>query len=57
MINIIDIETTGLRPEYHEIIEIAIIQIDGEDVKKWSTKIAPKYLERAHPKALSLIHI
>ena len=54
MINIIDIETTGLRPEYHEIIEIAIIQIDGDDVKKWSTKIAPKYLERAHPKALQI---
>lgn len=54
MINIIDIETTGLRPDYHEIIEIAIIQLDGDKVDKWSTKIAPKHIERAHPRALEI---
>lgn len=54
MINIIDIETTGLRSDYHEIIEIAIIQLDGDKVDKWSTKIAPKHIERAHPRALEI---
>lgn len=54
MINIIDIETTGLRADYHEIIEIAIIQLDGDKVEKWSTKLAPKHLERAHPRALEI---
>ncbi len=39
----IDIETTGLSPINHRIIEIAILQVDeGQVVKEWSTLINPE---------------
>lgn len=50
----IDIETTGLNPAVHEIIEIALI-IEGEEgLHTFSTKIKPKYIEHADPKALEV---
>jgi DNA polymerase III epsilon subunit-like protein len=50
----IDIETTGLNPGYHQIIEIAIItEIDGKtDV--YCTKIKPNDIHRADKKALQI---
>ena len=50
----IDVETTGLNPAIHEIIEIALI-IEGEEgLHRFSTKIKPKYIEHADPRALEV---
>ena len=51
----VDVETTGLDPKKHEIIEIAILR-EEEDGKLlfWSTKIKPNNIETAHPKALEV---
>lgn len=52
----VDTETTGLRPEYHEIIEIYIIKEDatGKILGEWHYRIMPEYLDRACPKALQI---
>jgi DNA polymerase III epsilon subunit-like protein len=47
----VDIETTGLDPEIHEIIEIAILPLKGP---VWQTKIKPEHLDVASPKALEI---
>lgn len=53
---VIDTETTGLDPEYHEIIQIAAIFCDDHLNKKDTTvfKIKPRYIERASEKALQV---
>lgn len=55
-IHIIDLETTGLRSEYHEIIEIALITIDqeGKELNRWHKKIRPLNIDRADPVALQI---
>ena len=45
----LDVETTGLDPHLHEIIEFAALKDDGSIHE---TKIKPEHIERAHPKAL-----
>ena len=52
----VDTETTGLRPEYHEIIEIYIIKEDpkGKVIGEWHYRVMPEYLDRAEPKALEM---
>lgn len=51
----IDTETTGLNPDEHEIIEIAIItEYDDGSVVNWSSKVRPAHIETAHPKALEI---
>jgi DNA polymerase III epsilon subunit-like protein len=52
----IDTETTGLKPEYHEIIEIAIIceNEKGEIVESFISKIKPEHIDRASDKALQI---
>jgi len=47
---IIDIETTGLDPYKHEIIEIAIITED----ESYHAKVIPTNIEYASPKALEI---
>ena len=47
----VDVETTGLDPNIHEIIEIAILPLEGP---VWETKIKPEHIEKASPKALEI---
>jgi DNA polymerase-3 subunit epsilon len=41
---VIDVETTGLRPDVHRIVEIAVVTTDpwGQVVDEWSTRINPQ---------------
>ncbi len=54
----IDIETTGLNPEEHEIIEIGCLVVNGQtfEVKtKYHARINPKHPDRWDTKAKELI--
>ena len=49
-----DFETTGLRPDWHEVIEIGVVIFDDvhfEIVDRFSAKIKPTYPQRLDPKA------
>lgn len=48
----LDVETTGLDPKTHEIVEIAIVAIDGSVVL--NTKVKPVNLETATEEALKV---
>jgi DNA polymerase-3 subunit epsilon len=48
----VDTETTGLDPKKNEILEIAIVALDGSVLL--NTKVKPVNLETAHPKALEV---
>ena len=51
----LDTETTGLSARKHEIIEIAIItEYDDGRIERWESKIKPRRIEAAHPKALEI---
>lgn len=52
----VDVETTGLDPEVHEIIELAYIITDRNlnVLSKYSTKILPENIEAASPRALEI---
>ncbi len=55
--SIIDLETTGLNPHQHEIIEIGLVLTQAPDLKveqqkEW--KITPERLKDADPKALEI---
>ncbi|MGF1579617.1 MAG: exonuclease domain-containing protein [Gemmataceae bacterium] len=45
---IVDVETTGLNPEYHEMIDIGAIYVDlnGKELGRFYTKIMPPHPER-----------
>ena len=51
---IIDIETTGFLPEKHEIVEVAILRVQGKTAEMWATKIRPEHIETASSKALEI---
>lgn len=51
----VDVETTGLNPAIHEVIEISIIKVcpqKGETT--FTSKISPVYIEHAEPRALEI---
>jgi len=48
----VDVETTGLDENEHEILEISIIALDGSVILH--TKVKPQNIEAAHPKALEV---
>ncbi len=56
-IALIDIETTGLSPLKHEIIELGLVIFDSrtfEILEEWNTKVKPLYPENIDPKAQAL---
>ncbi len=60
----IDLETTGINPSVHEIIEIGIVlarqskepQRPLVEVERMCLKVRPEHIERADPKALQVNH-
>ena len=48
----LDVETTGLDPSRHEILEIAIVDLSGHALVH--TKIRPVHIETAEPEALRI---
>ncbi len=52
----VDTETTGLRPDYHEVIEIYIIKEDaqGNPLGEFHYKTQPEFIERASNAALNI---
>lgn len=53
----VDVETTGDRPGYHEVIQVGIVLLDSDIKpmgKPFYKKIKPEYPERADPKAMSV---
>lgn len=60
----IDLETTGIDPSVHEILEIGVVRArqTGDplqplsEVDRFEMKIAPEHIERADPKALQVNH-
>ena len=54
---VLDTETTGLDPSWHEIIQLAIVPLDTEfnvrkDTMPLNINIKPEYPERAEPEAM-----
>jgi len=56
ILGLIDIETTGLDPETHEMIDIGAVYADleGREIARFFTRIRPEYPERADPGAVSV---
>ena len=50
----VDTETTGLDKSRHEIIEIAILVLEGGQLKGYNQKIAPTHIATADPVALKI---
>lgn len=53
----IDLETTGLNPLEHEIVEMACLVADGQTFevsKKYIKKVKPEHIETATPEALKI---
>ena len=51
-----DVETTGLDPQYHEIIDICLVETDrrGTEIKRYSSLIVPLDLSKASAEALQV---
>ncbi|MDE0988993.1 MAG: exonuclease domain-containing protein [Pseudomonadales bacterium] len=52
----IDVETTGLVPGYHEMIDIGIIMTDlrGDELDRLFLRVMPEYPDRAQPGAIAV---
>jgi DNA polymerase III epsilon subunit-like protein len=51
----IDVETTGLNSQLHEIIEISIIRVcPKKGMTNYTSKIKPVHIEYAEPRALAI---
>lgn len=53
----IDLETTGLDKNKHEILEIGCLLVDGESfeiIEEFSAKVKPKHIKTANPEALKI---
>lgn len=53
----IDLETTGLDKDKHEIIEVACLVVDGQSlevVEEYVAKVKPKHIETANSEALKI---
>ena len=48
----LDVETSGLDPQDHEILEICLMDKDGNVLLH--SKVKPQHIESAHPKALEI---
>ena len=54
-LSFIDVETTGLQPYTHEVIEVAVVSERPDGLSDiWSSKVAPSRLREASPVALEL---
>lgn len=56
-IAIVDLETTGLDPLHHEIIELGMVLFDADTLTildALDLRIAPQWIERASPEALKV---
>lgn len=54
---ITDLETTGLIPGFHEIIEVGVVVVDQrtlEVITLFESRVMPEYPERATPEAVSV---
>jgi DNA polymerase III subunit alpha, Gram-positive type len=54
-----DLETTGLNPGIHEIIEIGAVLVSQPDfqvIKTYEAKVIPEHIETASPEALKVNH-
>ena len=54
----VDLETTGLKPYYHEVIQVAVVPLDTElqqrqDIKPFYQYICPQHWERAQAGAFA----
>ncbi len=53
----VDLETTGLDPSRHEIVEVAVVRVDARTLDvlgEQDTLVAPERLEDAQPEALAV---
>lgn len=57
IILVIDVETTGLDPSRHEIIDLWAVALDAKDLAvRWQAggRVMPRHIETASPKALEI---
>jgi DNA polymerase III epsilon subunit-like protein len=53
----VDIETTGLDPSRHDILEVAVVRVDArslEVLSEYSSLVTPERIEEADPEALAI---